>query len=72
MKVKAFDHVAISVSDTEKALELYVGKLGLRQVEKHHLEGEKCDKAGGMQGSRAQSTRLAAADTPQILIDLLE
>lgn len=72
MKVKAFDHVAITVSDTERALEFYVGKLGLRQVEQHQLEGEKCDMAGGMQGSRAQSTRLAAADTPQILIDLLE
>ena len=65
MKVKAFDHVAITVSDTERALEFYVGKLGLRQVEQHQLEGEKCDMAGGMQGSRAQSTRLAAADTPQ-------
>lgn len=46
MKVKAFDHVAISVSDTEKALELYVGKLGLRQVEKHHLEGKSVTRLG--------------------------
>ncbi len=72
MKVKAFDHVAITVSDTERALKFYVDKLGLRQVEQHQLEGEKCDLAGGMQGSRAQSTRLAAPDTPRLLIDLLE
>ena len=72
MKVKAVDHLAVTVSDTERALEFYVGKLGLRQVEQHQLEGEKCDMAGGMQGSRAQSTRLAAPDTPHILLDLLE
>ena len=72
MKVKALDHVAITVSDTQRALEFYVGQLGLRQVEQHQLEGDKCDMAGGMQGSRAQSTRLAAPDTPGLLIDLLE
>ena len=72
MKVKAVDHLAVTVSDTARALEFYVGKLGLRQVEQHQLEGEKCDMAGGMQGSSAQSTRLAAPDTPHILLDLLE
>lgn len=72
MKVKALDHIAITVSDTQRALEFYVGKLGLKQVEQHQLEGEKSDMAGGLQGSRAQSTRLAADGTPGILIDLLE
>ena len=72
MKVKAVDHLAVTVSNTARALEFYVGKLGLRQVEQHQLEGEKCDMAGGMQGSSAQSTRLAAPDTPHILLDLLE
>ena len=40
MKVKAFDHVAVTVSDSQKALEFYVGKLGLKQVEQHQLEGD--------------------------------
>ena len=72
MKVKAFDHVAVTVSDTQKALEFYVGKLGLKQVEQHQLEGDKVDLACGMSNSSAQSTRLAAPDTPDLLIDLLE
>ena len=72
MKGKAVDHLAVTVSDTEKSLDFYVGKLGLRQVEQHQLEGEKCDEAGGTDGARAQSTRLAAPDTPHILLDLLE
>ncbi|GIS89804.1 hypothetical protein CM1200mP19_1350 [bacterium] len=47
MAVKAtkFDHVAITVSDTQKSLDFYVGKLGLRQVEQHALEGDKVDEA---------------------------
>ena len=72
MKVKALDHIAITVSDTQRALEFYVGQLGLKQVEQHQLEGDKCDLASGLQGSRAQSTRLMAHGTPNLLIDLLE
>ena len=72
MKVKTFDHVAVTVSDTERALEFYVGKLGLRQAENHQLEGDKVDEASGLVGARAQSTRLLAPESPDILIDLLE
>ena len=72
MKVKALDHIAVTVSDTQRALDFYVGKLGLKQVEQHALEGDKMDKALGLQGSRAQSTRLIAEGTPNLLIDLLE
>ena len=72
MKVKTFDHMAVTVSDTEKALEFYVGKLGLRQAEQHQLEGDKVDEANGLTGARAQSTRLLASDSPDVLIDLLE
>ena len=72
MKVRTFDHVAVTVSDTRRALEFYVDKLGLRLVENHQLEGDKIDEANGLQGARAQSTRLAAPDSPDILIDLLE
>ena len=74
MAVKAtkFDHVAITVSDTQKSLDFYVGKLGLRQVEQHALEGDKVDEANGLQGARAQSTRLIAPESNDVLIDLLE
>ncbi|MEX1126236.1 MAG: VOC family protein [Acidimicrobiia bacterium] len=72
MRVKTFDHVAVTVSNTERALEFYVGQLGLRQVEQHQLEGASVDEANGLEGARAQSTRLQAPGSPDILIDLLE
>ena len=72
MKVKTFDHMAVTVSDTERALEFYVGKLGLRLAENHQLEGDKVDEANGLRGARAQSTRLLAPESPEVLIDLLE
>jgi catechol 2,3-dioxygenase-like lactoylglutathione lyase family enzyme len=72
MKVSRFDHVAVTVSDTARALEFYVGMLGLKQVEQHQLEGEKVDEANGLQGAKAQSTRLISPDSPEVLIDLLE
>ena len=72
MKVRTFDHMAVTVSDTERALEFYVGKLGLRLAENHQLEGDKVDEANGLQGARAQSTRLLAPESPDVLIDLLE
>ena len=72
IKARKFDHVAVTVSDTEASLGFYVGKLGLQQVEQHQLEGDKVDEANGLQGARAQSTRLIAPDSPNVLIDLLE
>ena len=72
IKARKFDHVAITVSDTQKSLDFYVGQLGLRQVEQHQLEGDKVDEANGLVGARAQSTRLLAPDSPDVLIDLLE
>jgi len=72
MKVKAVDHFAVTVSDTERALKFYVGLLGLKQVEQHLLEGEGCDKVCGHKNTRGQSTRLIVEGTPDILIDLLE
>jgi catechol 2,3-dioxygenase-like lactoylglutathione lyase family enzyme len=70
--VGGLDHIAITVSDTQRSLDFYCGLLGLRQVEQHALAGEDIDKANGIKAGRAQSTRLAAPDTPGILIDLLE
>ena len=72
VNAKKFDHVAVTVSDTEASLGFYVGQLGLQQVEQHQLEGDKVDEANGLSGARAQSTRLIAPDSPNVLIDLLE
>ncbi len=72
MLAKALDHIAITVSDTERSLRFYRDVLGLEQVEQHQLEGEKIELALGIPGARAQSTRLAAKGTPSILIDLME
>jgi len=66
------DHIAITVSDTEVSLAFYCGLLGLEQVEQHELAGADIDMANGIKAGRAQSTRLAAPGTPDILIDLLE
>ena len=72
VNAKKFDHVAVTVSDTEASLGFYVGQLGLQQVEQHQLKGDKVDEANGLSGARAQSTRLIAPDSPNVLIDLLE
>jgi catechol 2,3-dioxygenase-like lactoylglutathione lyase family enzyme len=72
MVARALDHVAITVSDTERSLGFYCDLLGLEKVEQHPLEGDKIEKALGLSGARAQSTRLSAPGTPSILIDLME
>jgi len=71
MKV-GLDHIAITVSDTTRSLDFYCGLLGLVKVEQHQLAGEDMDKVNGRTSGRAQSTRLSAAETPGILIDLQE
>jgi catechol 2,3-dioxygenase-like lactoylglutathione lyase family enzyme len=72
MVAKALDHISITVSDTERASRFYCDLLGLEQVEQHQLDGAKIEKALGVVGANAQSTRLAAKGTPSILIDLME
>jgi len=72
MKVKALDHIAVTVSDTQRSLEFYCGLLGLEQVEQHQLAAADVKKANDIDNARGQSTRLAAAGTPHILIDLIE
>jgi glyoxylase I family protein len=72
MIARALNHIAVTVSDTERSLAFYCGLLGLEQVEQHPLEGDKIEKALGLAGARAKSTRLAAPGTPSILIDLME
>lgn len=72
MIAKTLDHIAINVSDTQRSLDFYCGIFGLKQVEQHRLQGDEVDRMNAMQGVYAQSTRLAAPETPDILIDLLE
>jgi catechol 2,3-dioxygenase-like lactoylglutathione lyase family enzyme len=72
MVAKALDHIAVTVSDTELSLRFYCDVLGLEQVEQHQLDGAKIEKALGVAGANAQSTRLAVKNTPSILIDLME
>jgi catechol 2,3-dioxygenase-like lactoylglutathione lyase family enzyme len=72
MVAKALDHIAITVSETERSLHFYRDALGLEQVEQHQLDGAKIEKALGVAGANAQSTRMAAKGTPSILIDLME
>lgn len=72
MKARALDHIAITVSDTQRSLDFYCGMLGLEQVEQHQLAAADVKKANAIDNARGQSTRLAATGTPGILIDLLE
>jgi catechol 2,3-dioxygenase-like lactoylglutathione lyase family enzyme len=72
VKARAIDHIAVTVSDTRRALDFYCGVLGLEQVEQHQLAAADVKKANAIENARGQSTRLRAAGTPGILIDLLE
>lgn len=72
MKVQALDHIAVTVSNTERSLEFYCGLLGLEQVEQHQLSEDDVKRANAIENGRGQSTRLIAPGTPTVLIDLLE
>ncbi len=68
--VKNLDHVAVTVSDLEKSLPFYKEVLGLKEVERHLLDGETISEMAGKPGVVMQVVRLACPDTPDILIDL--
>lgn len=72
MKVQSLDHIAVTVSNTERSLEFYCGVLGLKKVEQHQLRAEDVKKANNLDNARGQSTRLIAEGTPGILIDIVE
>ena len=42
--VNILDHVSVTVSDMERSLTFYCGLLGMKEVERHHLEGETISK----------------------------
>jgi catechol 2,3-dioxygenase-like lactoylglutathione lyase family enzyme len=72
MKVRALDHVAVTVSDTQRALDFYVRMVGLVQVEQHRLPSESIDPVFGLNGAAGTSTRLQVPGSPGILIDIME
>lgn len=68
--VNVLDHISVTVSDLERSLAFYRDLLGLREVERHLLEGETISKMTGKPGVVMQVVRLAAPETPGILLDL--
>lgn len=72
MQVRALNHIAVTVTDTQRSLDFYVGKLGLVQVEQHHLPMSSIDTVFGLTGASGTSTRLQVPGQPGILIDIME
>src|SRR4030095_6275035 len=68
--VTRLDHIAETVSSLERSLPFYTEVLGLTEVERHRLEGETISTMAGKHGVIMQVVRLAAPDTPNILVDL--
>ncbi len=68
--VKNLDHVAVTVSDLERSLPFYKDIMGLKEIERHLLEGETISTMAGKPEVVMQVVRLASPDTPDILVDL--
>jgi glyoxylase I family protein len=68
--ITILDHLAVTVSDMDRSLAFYRDLLGLREVERHLLEGETISRMAGKAGVVMQVVRLAAPDTPGVLLDL--
>jgi len=68
--ITTLDHLAVTVSDMDRSLTFYRDLLGLREVERHRLEGETISTMAGKPGVVMQVVRLAAPDTPGVLLDL--
>jgi catechol 2,3-dioxygenase-like lactoylglutathione lyase family enzyme len=68
--VTVLDHISVTVSDMDRSLAFYQDLLGLKEVERHRLEGETISTMAGKPGVVMQVVRLAAPDTPGILLDL--
>src|SRR5258706_8704236 len=68
--INVLDHISVTVSDMERSLAFYRDLLGLKEVERHLLEGETISKMAGKSGVVMQVVRLAAPETPNILLDL--
>ena len=68
--INILDHVAVTVSDMERSLAFYCDLLGLKEVERHHLEGETISKMAGKPDVIMEVVRLEAPETPGVLLDL--
>lgn len=68
--VNILDHVSITVSDMNRSLAFYCDTLGLKEVERHHLEGDTISKMAGKPGVIMEVVRLIAPETPGIMLDL--
>ena len=68
--VNILDHVSITVSDMNHSLAFYCDMLGLKEVERHHLEGDTISKMAGKPGVIMEVVRLIAPETPGIMLDL--
>lgn len=70
MFVTTVDHIAVTVSDLNRSLAFYRDVLGLREVERHLLQGPGIEQMANKPGTILQVVRLAAPDSPKILVDL--
>ncbi len=68
--VNVLDHVSVTVSDMERSLAFYRDLLGLKEVERHRLEGEGISRMAGKDSVTMEVVRLVAPETEGIEIDL--
>ena len=68
--VNILDHVAVTVSDMKRSLAFYCDLLGLKEVERHRLEGETISKMAGKPDVIMEVVRLEAPETPGVMLDL--
>ncbi len=68
--VNILDHVSVTVSNMERSLAFYCDLLGLKEVERHRLEGETISKMAGKPGVIMEVVRLEAPETPGVMLDL--
>ena len=68
--VNILDHVSVTVSDMDRSLGFYCDLLGLKEVERHHLEGETISKMAGKPDVIMEVVRLEAPETPGVMLDL--
>ena len=68
--VNILDHVSVTVSDMERSLAFYCDLLGLKEVERHHLEGETISKMAGKPDVVMEVVRLEAPETQGVMLDL--
>ncbi len=68
--VNILDHVSVTVSDMNHSLTFYCDMLGLKEVERHHLEGDTISNMAGKPGVIMEVVRLIAPETPGVMLDL--